>query len=84
MTRTVPAALQSHLDGATTSTATLWRITREDGVTFHFTDHDADIVFGGNTYVASVGYQRAVMALCGGSAERALTVEDLQRFLATQ
>lgn len=58
MTRTVPSGLQTHLDGTTTSTATLWTITRQDAVVLRFTDHDRDIVFGGDTYKAAVGYQR--------------------------
>lgn len=30
--------------------ATLWTIVRKDTTTLRFTDHDKDIVFGGNTY----------------------------------
>jgi hypothetical protein len=33
-------ALQAHLDEGTTTLAWCWRITRADGVTFGFTDHD--------------------------------------------
>ena len=32
--------------------------------------------------VLNADEQRAVMALCGGSSERPVTVEDLRRFLA--
>ena len=32
--------LQTHLDEGTTTLAWCWRITRADGVTFGFTDHD--------------------------------------------
>lgn len=55
---TVPAPLQTHLDGDTVSLSTLWSITRRDGVSLYFTDHDADIVVGGNTYKSAIGYER--------------------------
>lgn len=38
---------------------------------------------GAKNRVLSEEEKRHVEALCGGSAERAVTVEDLQRFLAT-
>lgn len=77
MTRTVPSGLQSHLDGATTSTATLWHITRQDGAVLRFTDHDADITFDGNTYVAAVGYQRTDIASNATLAVDSLDVQGI-------
>ena len=61
MAKTVSASLDSHLDEEVTTLATLWRITRTDGQEFFFTDHDADIVFGGNTYKADSGYKRTAI-----------------------
>ena len=78
MTRTVPAALQTHLAGTTTSTATLWTITRRDGVILRFTNHDQDIVFGGNTYDSAVGYQRSDIA---SNATLAVDTLDLMGIL---
>ncbi len=37
--KSLPPALQAHLDDGTTTLAWCWRITRADGVTFGFTDH---------------------------------------------
>ena len=37
--------LQAHLDEGTTTLAWCWRITRADGVTFGFTDHDRTLSF---------------------------------------
>ena len=78
MTRTVPSGLQTHLDGATTSTATLWRITRQDGAVLRFTDHDQDISFGGNVYAAAVGYQRTDIS---GSATLSVDSLDVEGIL---
>lgn len=77
MTRTVPSSLQTHLDGATTSTATLWTITRQDAAVLRFTDHDRDIAFAGDTYVAAVGYQRTDIAANATLAVDSLDVQGI-------
>jgi len=59
--KTTSAALRNHLDQIVTTLATIWRITRQDGVEFFFTDHDVDIVFETNTYIASSGYTRSAV-----------------------
>ena len=81
MTRTVPAALQTHLDGATTSTANLRTITRREGVILRFTNHDQDIVFDGNTYDSAVGYQRSDIA---SNATLAVDTLDLMGILNSE
>lgn len=40
---------------------TLWDIVRRDGQQYHFTDHDVDIVFNGDTYKCGVGYDRTAI-----------------------
>ncbi len=70
--KTISANLQTHIDGETTNLATLWRITRKDTTEFFFTDHDADIKFGGDTYKASTGYTRTAIA-----SNVALSVDNL-------
>lgn len=62
MTKTVTAGMTSHLGLGTTNLASLWRITRVDGVEFFFTDHDANLPFEGNIYIASVGYDRTAIS----------------------
>lgn len=54
--KTVSASLRTHLDGTTTTLATCWYILRNDGQEFFFTDHDTDILFGGDTYLSAIGY----------------------------
>ena len=51
----LPAALQAHLDGGTTTLAWCWKIERSDGVVFGFTDHDRALEFGGVTYEPDSG-----------------------------
>lgn len=72
MPKTISAGLQSHLALDETSLATLWRITRQDATTYHFTDHDVDIVFDGDTYESSIGYNRTAIANSTG-----LSVDNL-------
>ena len=52
----ISAALQAHYEQETTTLATLWKITRRDGLVFTYTDHDKAIVFNSLTYVATAGY----------------------------
>lgn len=54
--RTIPAALQAHLDGGATTMCYCWRVTRADGVVQGFTDHDEDLTFDGTTFLAGSGF----------------------------
>ena len=62
MSKTISLALKTHLSGFVTTICTCWQITRRDGTTFHFTDHDEDLVVSGQTYLASLGYSRTAIA----------------------
>ena len=53
--KTIPPALQTHLDSGTTTLAWCWRITRADGVAFGFTDHDRALVFDGTEFEPESG-----------------------------
>jgi uncharacterized phage protein (TIGR02218 family) len=44
--RSIPDALQSKLDSGATTLCRCWLITRTDGITQGFTDHDEDVVLG--------------------------------------
>lgn len=46
---------QKHLDSGLTTLARCWSITRADGTTFGFTDHDLDLSFEGITFQAGTG-----------------------------
>jgi uncharacterized phage protein (TIGR02218 family) len=53
--KALPPALQAHLDEGTTTLAWCWRITRADGVTFGFTDHDRTLSFDGTAFEPESG-----------------------------
>ncbi|MGQ0565950.1 MAG: DUF2163 domain-containing protein [Gemmobacter sp.] len=48
-------ALYAHLASGTTTVARAWRVARADGVVMGFTDHDRDLVIGGEVYRAGTG-----------------------------
>src|SRR5580658_5724654 len=73
MPKNPSSELLAHLQGPVTTVCTCWQIAREDGVTFYFTDHDQNIVFESNTYVASVGYTRSAI-----STNSDLSVDNLE------
>jgi uncharacterized phage protein (TIGR02218 family) len=52
----LPPALQTHLNSGATTLAWCWRLTRNDGTRFGFTDHDRDLVFDGTTFEAATGF----------------------------
>jgi uncharacterized phage protein (TIGR02218 family) len=78
--KTIGADLLAHLQGETTTLATIWKLTRRDGVILGFTDHDTDLVYGGVTYAAATGYTRSAI-----SANSTLAVDnvDLEGILAS-
>ncbi len=49
-------ALQAHLDAGATTLAWCWRITRADGVSFGFTDHDCTLTFAGTEFEPESGF----------------------------
>lgn len=53
--KALPPALQAHLDDGTTTLAWCWKITRADGVSFGFTDHDQPLAFGGTDFEPESG-----------------------------
>ena len=54
--RVLSAGLQDHLDTGATTLCWCWRVTRNDGVKFGFTDHDRDLVFDGTSFEAATGF----------------------------
>lgn len=73
MAKTIPSALQTHLNSEVTTLATLLTITRADGVVVRLTDLDADLVVGGDTYKATFGYLRSALSIREG-----LTADDVE------
>ena len=54
--KTLSLALQAHLDEATTTLSGCWRISRIDGVTLGFTDHDRVLTFDGTNFEPESGF----------------------------
>jgi uncharacterized phage protein (TIGR02218 family) len=86
--RAVPPALQSKLDSGATTLARCWTLTRRDGVTVGFTDHDRDLDVGGVVCRADSGLssseieQPLGLAVGGGEvfgalSDAALNEDDL-------
>jgi uncharacterized phage protein (TIGR02218 family) len=72
--RALPAGLQSHLDS--TTLCWCWRITRNDGVDFGFTDHDRDLQFDGTSFEAASGFTGTEIAGAVGLNVDTLDVES--------
>lgn len=81
MTKATTAGMRTHLDGVTTSLASIWRITRTDGQNFYFTDHDRDIDFddgdGVATYKSNSGFDRSAISNRTGLSVDNLDVQGL-------
>jgi hypothetical protein len=71
--KSVPSLLAAHLQGAVTTIARCWKITRTDGAVFRFTEHDADLVVAGETYLATSGFQASSI-----TADSSLAVDNLE------
>ncbi len=54
--KSLPTGLQAHLDSGATTLCWCWRLTRRDGITLGFTDHDRDLTFDGTTFEAAAGF----------------------------
>ena len=53
--RNIPPGLQAKLDSGVTTLARCWIITRRDGITMGFTDHDTDLTVAGTLCHARTG-----------------------------
>src|SRR6266511_4408668 len=71
--KSINPAMLTHLASEVTTLATILKLTRRDGVAQGFTDHDQDLVVGGITYEAAIGYTRSAL-----SSKSDLSVDNLQ------
>ena len=62
------AGLFTHLRLGATHVCQCWSITRADGRTFGFTDHDRPLAFDGITFLADSGLSARALALSSGLA----------------
>lgn len=81
--RNLSSAFAASLAGGATTLATLWKLSRRDGVTLGFTDHDRDLIIDGVTYAGRSGAQGSEIesnfdfAVGGGDLAGALTADGL-------
>ena len=71
------AAMFAHINSEVTTLATLWRVTRKDGVVFRFTDHQFNLAYMGDTYIARCGYTRTAIKHTGDLAVNNLDLETV-------
>lgn len=60
--KNVSAALKEHLEQEVTTLAVLWKVVRQDGAVFSFTDHTDDLTYDGDVYKASTGFFRSALS----------------------
>lgn len=86
--RAVDPGLAAHLASGATTLATCWKITRTDGVTLGFTDHDRQLAFSGAVFEPDAGADGAAIEssadlsvdnseIEGALVSDALSAEDL-------
>lgn len=75
MSKSLPSSLQTHLDGGATTMAMCWKVVRQDGVVQGFTEHDADLTVGGQTYLARSGFSATQVSQTLGLSVDNLNVE---------
>lgn len=79
--KSLPPALQAHLDEGTTTLAWCWRIVRADGVTLGFTDHDRTLTFDDTDFEPESGF--AASEVRSGS-DLSVDAQDAQGVLSSE
>jgi uncharacterized phage protein (TIGR02218 family) len=69
----IPTALAAHLAQEVTTLATCWSITRKDGMTLRFTEHDTDLTIDGEVYGAEHGMSPSAI-----TSQSGLLVDNLE------
>ena len=78
-------SLQQHLESGATTVARAWAVTRRDGVTLGFTDHDRDLSFDGIVFRASGGLTaRALQQVTGLAVDNSEASGALQHDSLTE
>lgn len=75
--KNISAALQAELQKGVTTLATCWKVTRRDGITQGFTDHDRDIDCEGMTFTAKTGFTPTAIANSAALSVDNLDVEGM-------
>jgi uncharacterized phage protein (TIGR02218 family) len=66
--KTLPALLNTHMQGGSTTLADLLKITRKDGAVYAFTSAGDDVVISGVTYLATQGLDISSIEVSAGLA----------------
>jgi len=72
------------IDQEVTYLCGLVELSRRDGYVYRFTDHDEDVVIGGNTYVATRGFTRSAIMNSLSAGLSTVTLEILLADLAQE
>lgn len=62
----ISPAFAAHLASGTTTLAWCWKLTRRDGLSLGFTEHDCNLVFNGVTYEAACGFTASALETSSG------------------
>ena len=77
--------LYDHLAGGQTTVCRAWLVTRRDGTTLGFTDHDRDLVFDGRIFRAESGLTaRAVQQTTGLAVDNTEALGALSHAAVTE
>ena len=64
--RNVDLNLKNHLSSGTTTISRCWKVKRKDGMTLGFTDHDRDLSFDGQIFLAGTGLDASALQTANG------------------
>lgn len=64
--RTVPAAHTAARQSSSSRLAKIWRIERLDGTVLRFTEHDRDLIVGGETFLATASFDPSAIKHTSG------------------
>ena len=78
--KSLSPALQARLDDGTTSLSWCWRISRADGVTLGFTDHDRALAFDGTAFEPESGFAASEIR---SSSDLAVDAQDASGVLSS-
>ncbi len=62
----ISSGFQALLDSGATTICRCWQVVRADGVSFGFTDHDRDLSFGGQVFLAGTGMDASALETSTG------------------
>lgn len=86
----LPLGMQEHLDHGATTLCWCWRLSRRDGVSYGFTDHDRNLTFDHTLFEAASGFSASELSAGVGlstdnlEAEGALMSDKLNEDELTQ